>query len=390
MRHSINVVAHLDPSYGGMSSSVPALAAATKLTHSYSAQLVAFCEATESDERSQVDNLKMVRFPMDHFRPLDDLKTRQELSPIIRDCDVLHIHGIWRAYSFAAGRLAVKHGKPFIVSAHGMLDDWALRNKSWKKAIYSAAIERPNLGHAACLRALTRVEVENYRSFGLRNPVALIPNGVNPPREFSAQRFLQRHPELEGRRLVLFLSRIHYKKGTDLLCRAWASIAAQFPDAQLVFAGPDFEGTLQKTRDLVQELKIQDRVTFAGMLSGPDKWSALAACSAFVLPSWSEGFSVATLEAMAASRPVIITHQCNFPEIATQDCGWLIQPDVGQLESALGEALSMPQSGLDRLGENGKRFVGARYTWPQIGVQMTEVYDWVLGGPRPAHVEVFE
>lgn len=390
MRRSINLIAHLDTKFGGMSSSVPALAAATVETRAYSALLLAFCEKAETAEHSHVDNLTTLRFPIDRFRPLDDLDMQMRLRPIIRDYDVVHIHGIWRAHCAAGGRLAVRFRKPFIVSAHGMLDDWALRNKRWKKAFYSATIERPNLQHAACLRALTRVEVDDYRRFGLRNPVALIPNGVSPPQQFSAQRFLQRHPELEGRRLVLFLSRVHYKKGTDLLCRAWASIAAQFPDAHLVFAGPDFEGTLQKTRQTVQQLKLQDRVTFAGMLSGPDKWAALAAATVFVLPSWSEGFSVATLEALAASRPVIITHQCNFPEITAQECGWLIQPDVGQLETALGEALSMPQSALDRLGENGKSFVAARYSWPQIGVQMTEVYDWVLGGPRPAHVEVFE
>jgi glycosyltransferase involved in cell wall biosynthesis len=390
LRRSINLTSHLDLKFGGISAAVPSLAEATVLTHRYSALTVGFCEATEAVECCHVDNVTTLRLPIDRYRPLGDLHVNMRLSPIIAECDVVHIHGLWRAHCAAAGRIAVKHRIPFIVSAHGMLDDWAFHNKRWKKTIYSAVIERPNLEKAACLRALTRVEVDNYRAFGLRNPVALIPNGVSPPPQFSAQRFFERHPKLEGLRLVLFLSRIHYKKGTDLLCRAWASIASQFPDAHLVFAGPDFDSTLQKTRSEVQQLHIQERVTFAGMLSGPDKWAALAAATVFVLPSWSEGFSVATLEALAASRPVIITHQCNFPEIASEKCGWLIQPDVGELEAALSEALSLPQSSLDRLGENGRDYVAGHYSWPHIGAQMTEVYDWVLGGPRPTHVEVFE
>ena len=390
MKRSIDLIAHLDAKFGGMSTSVPPLARATAAATRYSAVVCAFCEDDEVGEVREAGQLQTIRFPIDRFRPLSDWSIRSRLRPVIQNFDVVHIHGIWRAYCAAAGQIARRHRKPFIVSAHGMLDSWALGNKQWKKALYSAVIERPNLQSAACLRALTRAEVENYRSFGLTNPIALIPNGVNPPEHFAPPNFFEKYRELEGRRLVLFLSRIHYKKGIDLLCQAWASICAQFPDAHLVIAGPDFENTLQKTRKLVDSLGIQDRVTFTGMLAGQDKWDALAAASLFVLPSLSEGFSVATLEAMAASRPVIITHQCNFPDVLEQQCGWLIQPDVRQLETALAEALSMPQSELERLGENGKRLVATRYTWEWIGKQMTQVYDWILGGPKPSIVEVFE
>ena len=387
-RRSINLIAHLDPRFGGMSISVPALAHATVATLRYSALVLAFCAANEAWRLPEASHLQVICFPFDNHRPLDDILTRLRLRPIVDNFDVVHIHGIWRAYCAGAGHISRIQHKPFIVSAHGMLDGWALRNKQWKKTLYSAVIERPNLQRAACLRALTRAEAENYRSFGLTNPIAVIPNGVNPPEEFSPRRFFEKYPELEGRRLVLFLSRIHYKKGIDLLCRAWAAICAQFPDAHLVLAGPDFENTLEKTRELVSSLGVQGRVTFTGMLAGPEKWAVLAAASVFVLPSWSEGFSMATLEAMAASCPVIMTHQCYFPEILENQCGWLIQPDVKELETALGEALSMPQAELDRLGENGRRLVATRYTWQRIGEQMTQVYDWVLGGPKPSIVEV--
>ena len=390
LRTSVNVVAHLDAKFGGMSASVPALAQATAATDRYSALLLAFCEGDEAHEVRDASHFRTMQFPIDGFRPLSDFIVRSRLRPIVRSCDVVHVHGIWRAHCAASGQISRRHHKPVVVSAHGMLDSWALRNKQWKKALYSALVERSNLQSAACLRALTRAEVENYRSFGLTNPVALIPNGVSAPKQFSPDRFFEKYRELEGRRVVLFLSRIHYKKGIDLLCQAWAAVCAQFPDAHLVLAGPDFENTLQKTVRLVNTLGIEDRVTFTGMLAGQDKWDALAAATLFVLPSWSEGFSVATLEAMAASRPVIITHQCYFPEVAEHRCGWLIQPDVRELETALAEALNTPQSELDRLGENGKRLVAERFTWGRVGQQMVQVYDWILGGPKPSIVEVFE
>jgi len=366
-----------------MSTSVPELASSTIATSRYNARILAFCEQSEVREMDPNDP-EILRFPTDKFRPISDAVLRLRLSPILEN------HGIWRAYCAAAGHIASGYRKPYVVSAHGMLDEWALRNKRWKKTVYSGIIERPNLQRAACLRALTVAEAENYRSYGLRNAIVRIPNGVHLPEGVTSNLFLDKHPELRDRRLVLFLSRIHYKKGVDLLCQAWASIAAEFPNTHLVFAGPGFDGTLERTRQLVAELHIADRVTFTGMLSHPDKWSALASSTLFVLPSWSEGFSVAILEAMAASRPVIVTHQCYFPEVAREHCGWVIDPDVHQLEDALGEALSLPQSALDRLGRNGREVVAARYSWEHIGEQMVQVYDWILGGPKPSSVEVFD
>jgi glycosyltransferase involved in cell wall biosynthesis len=373
-----------------MSVSVPALAKATVATRRYAATVVGFCRKTEKSDFPTTEDFLIVRLPLDTFRPFGDIAVRLRLRPLISHVDVIHIHGIWRAYSAAGGSLAAHGRKPFVVSAHGMLDRWALGNKHWKKAVYSALVERPNLRRAACLRALTRTEVEDYRSFGLRNPIAIIPNGVDVPPQLSPDRFLELHPELKGRRIVLFLSRIHYKKGVDLLARAWAAVAPAFRDAHLLYVGPDFENTLSGLRRLVESLGIASRVTFVGMLAGEQKWSAMAAASVFVLPSHSEGFSIATLEALGAARPVIITHQCSFPDVAGAFCGWTINPNTAELESALSDALSRTEADLAWMGENGRRLVDARYTWPVIGSQMSDVYDWVLGGSKPASVEVFQ
>ncbi len=237
--------------------------------------------------------------------------------------------------------------------------------------------------------ALTYAELEDYRRFGLKGPVAVIPNGtLLPPQHVSARTFLDQFPELEAQRLVLFFSRVHYKKGVDILCRAWAKVSPQFRDAHLVIAGPDAENTLASIKTLISELNIEGRATITGMLSGDMKWSALRAATLFVLPSYSEGFSMAILEAMASSLPVLVTHACNFPDIEKVGAGLLIQTDQRELEHALLKLLEQSPKELGAIGTRGLQLVSRRYTWSAVGTMMAEVYDWLLGGVTPVTVEI--
>jgi glycosyltransferase involved in cell wall biosynthesis len=280
--------------------------------------------------------------------------------------------------------------KPYIVSAHGMLEKWALKHRQLKKWIYSFLIERSNLQDAACLHALTRAEVEDYRRYGLRNPVVLIPNGVDVPRTAAPDMFLEAYPHLKGKRLTIFLSRIHYKKGLDVLCEAWCNVHHKCADAHLVLAGPDFENTRSTIQAQINELRINTSVSFTGMLRGAMKWSALAAAEVFVLPSYSEGFSVAVLEAMGMGVPVVISRACNFPEVADEGCGFVIGPNAGEVQNALTQLLLANHSDVVRMGNRGRQLVSTRYTWSAVGRQISAMYDWVLGGPEPASVPVFE
>jgi len=283
--------------------------------------------------------------------------------------------------------MARRKGIPYIVSAHGMLEPWALTNKRMKKTIYAAVTERSTLACASCLRALTRDEADDYRKFGLSNPIVIVPNGVEV-QQYPADIFLNRFPHLQGRRLILYLGRIHYKKGPDILMRAWQLIEQQFPESQLVIAGPDSEGTEAAIKQLAIRLNLYGRITFTGHLSGDLKWSALTASSLFVLPSHSEGFSVAILEALGCARPVVISPQCHFPEIVEQRCGWLVEPVCEPLAAVLANALQAPPTVVEEMGARGQALVQERYRWDAIGYQMAEVYRWVLGGPRPKLSEV--
>ena len=383
----LQVVSHLDPRFGGIASSMPRLCHA--MSNLVELPVAGFCDPSEIAASEIGKRCSVVTFPRGRARWMFDRRLQDGLRDVIGRADGLHIHGIWEEHCAAAAAHAQSLERPYIVSAHGMLESWAIRDKGFKKLIYSTLVERNNLARAVCLRALTRTEVWDYRRLGLTNPVALIPNGVDVPAHADGRELMVRFPQFENKRLVLYMGRFHHKKGLDLLCRAWSRINRGSHDAHLVLAGHDAGQTAAKTHKLVEELGIAGSVTFTGMLAGSLKWSALAAATLFVLPSRSEGFSLAVLEAMGMGVPSILTRACNFPEIEQLACGWVVDPDEEQIREALLQALSASSSVLDAMRAKGRELVRTRYQWSLIGTQMAQVYDWILGGPMPECVEVF-
>jgi glycosyltransferase involved in cell wall biosynthesis len=139
---------------------------------------------------------------------------------------------------------------------------------------------------------------------------------------------------------------------------------------------------------MIAERGLQERVVFTGMLRDELKWSALAASECFVLPSYSEGLSVSTLEAMGVGLPVIITEQCNLPDVARFDAGWIIKANAGRLNVVLNECLQNSHEINRQIGARGRALIQEKYNWPAVAGQMSEVYRWVQGGPAPDSVEI--
>jgi glycosyltransferase involved in cell wall biosynthesis len=383
---ALHVLQSLAIENGGTSNSVPALASATTETRRYMNSLLHFCPVGLCISNFGC-HLTVMHRPCRSFELMLPTRARAFLSEAVQKADIVQIHGLWTGHSSATLDFASKFWKPAIVSAHGMLDGWALQHKKWKKVPYSALIERRKLSRVTCLRALTRVEAENYRAFGLSSPIAIIPNGISAPDHVSPCEFLRQYPHLEGKKIVLFLGRLHKKKGVDLLAKAWHMVSTRLPDAHLVIAGPDDGPLGQQLRRSIRTSRSAS-ITICGMLTGSLKWSALAAASAFVLPSFSEGLSMAILEALWQKLPVLITRQCNFREIENLECTFLIEPSVSNIAEGLLDMLSRPAGELHARGGIGAEFVQANYRWPIAGEQMADVYDWMLGGPTPSSVEM--
>ena len=383
----LQVLSHLSPRYGGIATSVPPLARATEAQGLLDCPIVGFCAPDELDHLDVRERPAIKVFAPDRRRWITDIGLRKELRKRIQASAGVHIHGIWEIHCVTSAGLARRCTRPYLISAHGMLEPWALRQKRLKKALYAALIESRVLQRATCLRALTRDESKDYRRVGLTNPIAIVPNGIDVPEGSDPQPFLDKFQQLAEKRIVAFLGRLHYKKGLHLLLPAWAK-AHRPADAHLVIAGPDSDGTLETLTRQRDELNLQDSVTFTGMVEGQLKWSLLASASLFVLPSYSEGFSVAVLEALGMGIPVVVTVGCHVPEIAARGCGWVIPSSSESLRRALEQFFELSPAEAAQAGHHGKDLVEAQFRWPVIGRQMAEVYNWLEGGSRPQGVEI--
>jgi poly(glycerol-phosphate) alpha-glucosyltransferase len=303
---------------------------------------------------------------------------------------IIHSHGLWMYPGLVARKYAAHTGGRLLVSPHGMLEPWALNNSRWKKRLVANLFENKNLRNADCLHALCTAEAENFRRYGLKNPIAIIPNGVDLEESASVPSNLitDRFPESKGRRRIIFLSRLHPKKGLTNLLAAWRRISVEFKDWQLLIAGSGDPLYEQELKNFAQNMILNQDVLFLGAVYGSDKKQILEAADAFVLPSFSEGFSMAVLEASAHALPVLLTRECNFPELAKSNAAIEISPDLTAVETGLRQILGMPEEQRKAMGQRGRDLMRKSYTWPVVAEEMCRVYNWLAGnGPAPKTVQ---
>jgi poly(glycerol-phosphate) alpha-glucosyltransferase len=269
-----------------------------------------------------------------------------------------------------------------------MVEPWALKNSRWKKWVVWRLFERAHLSEAACLHALCEAERGDIRALGLTNPIAVIPNGVDLPPDLQSQPADPAPAEWRGRKVMLFLSRVHPKKGLVQLVRAWAALHRKADGWVLAIAGPPQGGHDVEIQRLVDELALGDTVRQVGPQYGEDKNAWLRRACAFVLPSFSEGMPVAVLEALAYGLPVLLTPHCNLPEAVAAGAAFAVALRPDDIAEGLQQVLGMSDSERKAMGARGRSLVERKYTWPRIALQMAEVYKWVLGGgPAPETVE---
>ncbi len=307
--------------------------------------------------------------------------------------DLVHVHGLWMYPSWANLASSVAAKRPYVVSPQGMLDPWALANSRLKKRLVAAVFEDRHLRNAGCLHALAPAERAAMREYGLRNPIAIIPNGVDPARPASGRVPAWRSGIPEDQKILLFLGRLHPKKGLlpllERLDRLWNEPRCRADEWTLVIAGWSQNNHQHELEEWTRERGLQSRVRFAGPLHGQDKTDAFHAADAFVLPSHSEGLPVAVLEAWAHGLPVAMTAACNieqgFASDAAVQLGWT--PD-GQL-TGLHELFEMSSGGRTEMGDRGLSLVGREFDWRQIGARFLTLYQWLTGdAPVPDFVEL--
>ena len=278
-------------------------------------------------------------------------------------------------------------GRPYIVHPEGMLESWALQNAQWKKRIAAMLYENQHLRGAACLRVLCEAEAQSIRAYGMCNPICVIPNGVDLP-DLSETPALQAQAFAEGRKVLLYLGRLHPKKNVANLIRAWKQILNSHALARaswvLAIAGWSQGGYEAQLRQLTTELGLLTSVIFLGARFGTEKNECYRACAAFIMPSLSEGLPMTVLEAWAYAKPVLLTPECNLPEGFAAGAALQIGTGPGQIAAGIKRLIEMSGDDRQAIGNRGRDLVATKFSWPRIGQQMRSVYEWSLGaGPTP-------
>lgn len=297
--------------------------------------------------------------------------------------DLLHLHGLWMFPSVAVSRWRARTGRPVVISPRGMLDPWALRNSARRKRIARLVFEDRNMRGAACLHALALAEADAMRAIGLTNPIAIIPNGIHMP---DLTQMPPRPHWMDERRNLLFLGRIHPKKGLSETLSAWALLKVRAPSLfrrwRLAIAGWDDGGHLEGLRKQAEDLGIAKDVVFPGPLFGADKAAALRHSDGFILASHSEGLPMSVLEAWAYRLPVFMTDACNLPDGFAAGAAFRIRTEPNDIAACLADHLE--GAGLATTAEAGFQLAASRFSWSAIASEHAALNAWLAGGgPRP-------
>jgi len=296
------------------------------------------------------------------------LLTRRRLTAALADADVAHLHGIWPPVTLLASRICRSLGVPYVLAPHGSLHAGALAEKWPRKHAGLWLLGYAGLvRHAAALHLLNPDEARIPGFVPRPARTEIVPNGV-----FTAP-FDGLGPVASGGpAVVLFLGRLHPAKGCGVLGEAFGRLARRDPDARLVAVGPD-QGGAAILRAAARRHGFADRLALPGPLFDAEKAAALGEATVFCLPSRHEGFSIATLEAMAARRPVVISEACHFPEVADAGAGRVVPLEAGAIADALGAVIG-DRVAAAAMGARGRALVERHYRWASIAQRTVDLY----------------
>lgn len=376
----VHVIEGLDDSYGGPAKSVPYLAHYCRLngaeTHLLSTRYV-------GPDTNAVITEKILPWEVfdttgpGRLRYSPGLRNRLiEICAVDRESTIVHVHNLWNYTSYASFKVCHELDIPLVISPRGSLFSWSLSQGRLRKKLAWALFQKRILD-GSTIHATSEDEASTIAALGVGKRIVCVRNGVELSQgadhdicAAEAARALGLDP---ARRYALFLSRLHKKKGLELLFKAWADCPYR-AEWQLLIAGETKDNRyLSELKSQVSALGLTDSVLFIGFADGDKKALLFAASELFVLPSFSENFGIAVAEALAGGLAVITTRETPWADVASEGAGWYIEINHRALASALSEALRLSPKDLERMGQIGRR-LAARYDWNAIGKEMINVY----------------
>lgn len=284
--------------------------------------------------------------------------------------DVIHDHGIWKPCHRRVARFCKQSKIVRVVSPRGMLEPWALNHKRLKKQIAMSLYQMKDLLSADGFHATAESEANHIRSLGVTKAILAVPNGVSLPM------IAHKKSGVEHERSVLFLSRIHPKKGLPLLVDAWKIVQPAGWSMKVV--GPPEDGYDRFLKRQVKQAALEGVWSFEPPVEGPAKWAAMSKADLFVLPSYSENFGNVVAESLACGTPVITTTGTPWEGLPEHQCGWWVEPEVDELAAALTEAVALSDEERQEMGARGREWMAQDFTWPAVGHKTIQFYQGLI------------
>lgn len=283
-----------------------------------------------------------------------------------KDIDLIHLQHIWNPYIQVMAFWAYHKKIPYIITPRGMLEPWIMAHNPWKKKIALFLYQRKAIQRAAHLHATAQMEADNIKALGFSNPITIIPNGIDLGE-------VKKIKTAYGNKKMVFLSRIHPKKGIELLLEAWRNTDTK--DWTLEIAG---NGEAAYIETLTQSAEDLANVSFEGSQYGEAKWDFLRSADVMVLPTYSENFGIAVAEALAVGVPVITTKGTPWEDLESFECGWWITLSVANLETAILKVFQTPTRELEIMGRNGRKLIAAKYDIKAVAKSTIALYQKTL------------
>lgn len=317
----------------------------------------------EGEQELETHNAVIHRIPPGWLCYFSAKELLKELRP-----NVVHINGCWQPQLLFFQRAAQSLRIPVVLSPHGMLEPWIVKRHYWTRKWPAIQLyQRGLVKRADCLHATADTEKDNLLRLGWNPRIAVIPNAVN----------LEELPIKDNwslKKRIVFMSRLHVKKGIELLLEALSHLKPDLDGYEVIIAGegePDYVETLKKA---AISFGLSEGVKFIGGVYGAEKVRLLQSADFFVLPTYSENFGIVVAEALACGTPVITTQGTPWKELEDHACGWYIQVGLGALENHLQKAISVPEEELKRMGLHGRKLVENKFTVQTVAQKFLGIY----------------